>query len=118
MTSRLLPLLAIAVVLFTAPLVRAQESQAQETNAQTLRTRATLGQDTGVKVSDEAVLHVGVGAEGGYDSNVFYTKGDNVKSSPMLRVTPFVELTNATRGGAKPSGTFSISARICSTAST
>jgi hypothetical protein len=70
-----------------------------------LASRAPLGQDTGVKLSETSLLHVGVGAEGGYDTNVFYNDQDPV-SAPILRVIPFIQLTNATRTGAVPSGVY------------
>jgi hypothetical protein len=40
----------------------------------------------------------------GYDSNVFYSR--EVHSSPVLTVTPVVALSNAERGGARPSGVY------------
>jgi hypothetical protein len=78
----------------------------------TVQTRAPAGQETGVKLSPTSLLHVGIGVEGGYDSNVFYTKANDpdprnkVIASPLLRVTPFAEITNATRTGAAPSGVY------------
>jgi hypothetical protein len=56
----------------------------------------------GIQVSDSVLLHAGVGAEAGYDSNVFYSE-NNAKASPIVRVLPFLELTNMTRMGAQPS---------------
>lgn len=53
--------------------------------------------NTGVQVSDGVLLHLGVGAEAGYDSNVFY---DNTPiGSGLIRVLPYAELANATRTG-------------------
>jgi hypothetical protein len=75
-----------------------------------LSMRAPAGQETGFKMSPTSLLHVGIGAEGGYDSNVFYGNNNNPQSpivaSPVLRVIPFVELTNATRTGAVPAGVY------------
>ena len=52
--------------------------------------------DIGVKVSDTSTLHVGVTAEGGYDTNVFYN--DQVRTqSAIVRVIPTIQLTNAGR---------------------
>ena len=62
-------------------------------------------QQGGIQVSDGVLLHVGVGAEVGYDSNVFYGQ-TAVRGSTMSRVVPFLELTNATRTGTAPSGVF------------
>ena len=53
---------------------------------------------TGVQVSDAALLHVGIGAEAGYDTNVFYENVDP-QSSAIIRVVPYAELTNASRTG-------------------
>src|SRR5438477_695517 len=52
----------------------------------------------GLLLSDGALLHAGVTAEGGYDSNVFYddTPGNKFNSS-VLRITPFAEITNTAR---------------------
>src|SRR3990170_1527918 len=52
----------------------------------------------GLRLGDGALLHLGVGVEGGYDTNVFYNDADRVGSA-FLRVTPNVELTNTGRGG-------------------
>jgi hypothetical protein len=55
--------------------------------------------DIGVKLSDSSVLHVGVSAEAGYDTNVFYNDRA-AQSSAMLRVTPSLLMTNNGRDGA------------------
>lgn len=60
---------------------------------------------SGVQLSEGAVMHLGVGAEAGYDTNVFYGETDP-RGSAIVRVVPFLELTNATRGGAAPSDVF------------
>ena len=65
--------------------------------------------NAGIQVSDGVLMHVGAGAEAGYDSNVFY--GDSAGVAPVvgsgiIRATSFVEITNATRAGATPSGLF------------
>jgi hypothetical protein len=44
--------------------------------------------------------------EAGYDTNVFYSDASAKQGSPILRVTPFLGLTNATRNGAVPSGVY------------
>src|SRR5581483_2308582 len=67
--------------------------------AQGLATRSTA--TGGVQLSDAALLHTGIGAEAGYDSNVFYSE-NNAQGSAMLRLVPFLELTNASRTGAIP----------------
>jgi hypothetical protein len=62
-------------------------------------------QQSGVQVSDETLLHIGLGAEVGYDSNVFYSK-DDPRGSATTRIVPFLELTNASRTGVAPSNVF------------
>lgn len=59
----------------------------------------------GLKLGDGALLHLGVGAEAGYDTNVFYNDSDRVGST-FLRVTPSAEITNTGRAGEIPSGLF------------
>jgi len=59
----------------------------------------------GVPLSDGAVLHAGVSVEGGYDSNLFYNDDEKVGSA-LLRVNPFLDLTNASRTGEAPNGLF------------
>jgi hypothetical protein len=53
---------------------------------------------TGIQVSDGVLMHVGAGAEGGYDSNVFYTDA-NPTGSQIYRASLFGSLTNGTRTG-------------------
>jgi hypothetical protein len=56
--------------------------------------------DIGVKLGDTSTLHVGISAEGGYDSNVFYNdEGTAKEGAAMLRVTPSFRITNAARDG-------------------
>ncbi len=54
--------------------------------------------NTGIQVADGVLLHAGVGVEAGYDSNVFYAETNPIGSS-IVRVMPYLELTNATRTG-------------------
>src|SRR6476620_2721217 len=60
----------------------------------------------GIQVSDGVLMHVGAGAEAGYDSNVFYESSNSQYhvGSGILRVTGFGEITNSTRTGTVPSG--------------
>jgi len=57
---------------------------------------ATAPGDIGVRLSESSVLHVGVSAEAGFDSNVFYSSSNPVQSA-MTRVVPTFILTNADR---------------------
>ena len=54
--------------------------------------------NTGIQVADGVLLHSGVGVEAGYDSNVFYAD-QNPEGSSLIRVMPFLDLSNATRNG-------------------
>src|SRR6185369_7155092 len=85
-----------------APVMTGQDVQV---GYQALPARAPSNSETGVQVSDGVLLHLGIGAEAGYDSNVFY-QASGEQASPILRVLPFAELTNATRTGVVPSGMF------------
>jgi hypothetical protein len=67
--------------------------------------KAPLGADTGVQISDGVLMHTGIGVEMGYDSNVFFSE-NNPQGSPIFRVLPYIELTNATRKGVAPSDVF------------
>ena len=59
----------------------------------------------GLQLSEGAVLHSGITVEGGYDSNVYYTENQTV-SSPILRITPSLDLTNVARNGEVPVGLY------------
>jgi hypothetical protein len=54
--------------------------------------------DIGVKLSETNVLHVGVAAEAGYDSNVFYNDSRKTDSA-VLRIVPSMLVTNNGRDG-------------------
>ena len=60
--------------------------------------KSTGESNTGIQVSDGLLLHSGIGVEAGYDTNVFYAPNNPVGSS-IVRVMPYLELTNATRTG-------------------
>jgi hypothetical protein len=68
-------------------------------------TQVSPSPELGAKLSDTAILHLGVTAEAGVDTNVFYENRNQV-DSPVLRITPFVQITNATRSGGAPDGAF------------
>ena len=60
--------------------------------------KASGEQATGIQVSEGVLLHVGAGAETGYDTNVFYTNVAPI-ASPILRTSLFGDLSNSTRTG-------------------
>jgi hypothetical protein len=61
--------------------------------------KASGESNNGIQVSEGVLLHVGAGAEAGYDSNVFYSSVDPI-SSALIRTSLFGQLTNTTRTGA------------------
>jgi hypothetical protein len=65
--------------------------------------KPTAETPNGIQVSDGVLLHVGAGAEAGYDTNVFYQDTGAVGSG-ILRVTSFAQLTNSNRTGQAPAG--------------
>jgi hypothetical protein len=54
---------------------------------------------TGIQLSEGVLMHVGAGAEAGYDSNVFYQSFDP-QGSAIIRTSLFADASNTTRGGA------------------
>lgn len=68
--------------------------------------RGNVADSGGVKLSESTVLHTGVGFEAGYDTNVFFQSSQNKTAAPVVRVIPFLQFTNAARGGARPNGAF------------
>jgi hypothetical protein len=61
----------------------------------------------GVRLSESALLHLGVTAEAGYDTNVFYTNNTNASATTntgakMFVVTPFADISNLPRTGGGP----------------
>jgi len=81
--------------LLVAPSVFAQEVTI---GYQGLPYKSSGESNTGIQLSDGVLLHVGLGAEAGYDTNVFYAH-TNTQGSAIARVMPYLELTNATRTG-------------------
>jgi hypothetical protein len=74
--------------------------------AGTGRQLSMKGLASGLKLGDEAILHAGLFADIGYDTNVFYSPSDGVKPSAVMRVGPRLEITNAERDGSVPQGTY------------
>jgi hypothetical protein len=70
------------------------------------RSLTTRGLASGLKLGEGTILHAGVFADIGWDSNVFYGTSGSDTTSPVLHVTPRLELTNAERDGSIPSGTY------------
>jgi hypothetical protein len=57
----------------------------------------------GIQIAEGVLMHVGAGAEAGYDSNVFYQNTGTI-SSGILRVSSFASIGNATRTSGAPAG--------------
>jgi hypothetical protein len=114
MTRRLALTLAALALLFARR--AAAQSQPEVTiGYQGLPYKASGETGTGINLSEGVLLHVGAGAEAGYDSNVFYGSSSipgAVISSPILRFSGFGELTNATRTGAAPALAYDIRAGL------
>jgi hypothetical protein len=79
-------------------LTRAASAQEVTIGYQGLPYKSSGESNTGIQVSDGVLLHAGIGVEAGYDTNVFYAPTNAVGSS-IVRVMPYLELTNATRTG-------------------
>jgi hypothetical protein len=114
MKRRLVLTVAICVLL------SARRAAAQEVaiGYQGLPYKAPGESKTGVNLGEGLLLHVGVGAEAGWDSNVFYANAADplgVKASAILRLTTFGELTNASRtagGGAQTGLSYDVRAGL------
>src|SRR5262245_8428999 len=72
---------------------------------QGLPTKPSGETKTGIQVSDGVLMHVGAGAEAGYDSNVLYSESNPVGSA-IYRASLFAALTNASRTGLAKTLTF------------
>jgi hypothetical protein len=105
MNRRLALWVPLAAMLLVARAARGQEVTI---GYQGLPYKASGESNTGIQVSDGVLLHVGAGAEAGYDTNVFYSNVDPI-ASPMIRTSVFGDLSNATRTGA--AGRISFDAR-------
>jgi hypothetical protein len=66
---------------------------------------------TGIQLSEGVLMHVGAGAEAGYDSNVFY-QSFNPQGSAIIRTSLFADASNATRGGATGRISFNLRAGL------
>jgi hypothetical protein len=105
MNRRLALLLVLASIVLVTRTARAQgagqgQGQGEVTiGYQGLPYKASGETATGIQVSEGVLMHVGAGAETGYDSNVFY-EGINPRGAAMIRSSIFADMSNATRSGA------------------
>ncbi|MGA7741868.1 MAG: outer membrane beta-barrel protein [Polyangia bacterium] len=58
----------------------------------------------GAKVGEGSLLHASLGADIGYDSNVFYQS--NPTSATVMHVTPAADISNASRDGSAPDAVY------------
>src|SRR4051794_5707157 len=104
MNRRLKITLAFAGTLLTGGAVPAQAQLVSAIDGSPVESRLkTPENDIGVKLSDTGTLHVGITAEGGYDSNVFYNDQNRTESA-ILRIIPSFQITNVGRDGTVPRG--------------
>src|SRR4051812_26290692 len=95
--------LAASALLLTTASVRAQPGMTSQSGFSELGSEAsitgspsTAGEHSGIKLSESSMLHLGISASAGYDSNVFYNDQNKI-SAPILAVTPSLAITNRTR---------------------
>jgi hypothetical protein len=114
MNRRLALWIALIASCLGARAARAQSGggQAEVTiGYQGLPYKATGESNTGIQVSEGVLLHVGAGAEAGYDTNVFYMNTAPI-SSALIRTSVFGDLSNATRTGAQSRVSFDVRAGV------
>jgi hypothetical protein len=96
--NRRLPLILAAFALICARRASAQETAI---GYQGLPYKVVGESPTGINLSEGVLLHLGLGAEAGYDSNVFYGSSSvpgAVIGSGLLRFTGFGEISNGGHG--------------------
>ena len=69
------------------------------------RQLTTQGLASGLKLGESAILHAGLFADIGYDTNVLYSNRDS-RPAAVLHVGPRLEINNAERDGTRPSGIY------------
>ena len=105
MTLRSLSLCALAASTLLARAAFAQQVGAV-TGISVASAIPNISPENGILVSDGTLLHGGVSVEAGYDSNIYYNDKGFTTGSPLLRVNPFLDLTNTARNGEVPAGLF------------
>src|SRR4029079_1129279 len=100
--------LSLSIAIAVTGFARAALGQEVPIGYQGLPYKASGESNTGIQVSEGVLLHVGAGAEAGYDTNVFYSIVDPI-SSAIIGTSVFGDLSNATRTGA--AGRISFDAR-------
>jgi len=103
--------LALWTFLGATAIAGAASAQEVTIGYQGLPYKASGETNTGIQVSDGVLLHVGAGAEAGYDTNVFYSNTNEI-SSPIIRTSIFGDLSNATRTAAASRVSFNLRAGL------
>jgi hypothetical protein len=110
MNRRLVLWTVLLTTTTASPLAFAQQGQGEVTiGYQGLPYKASGESKTGIQVSDSVLMHVGAGAEGGYDTNVFYEDAASARGAAMMRTSLFADVSNATRAGV--TGKLTVNAR-------
>lgn len=113
MNRRLALLTALAATAIARGALAQQGGQGEVTiGYQGLPYKSSGESNTGIQVSEGVLLHVGAGAEAGYDSNVFYSESGTEIGSPLLRIGLFGDMSNATRTGAAGRVSFGVRAGV------
>ena len=99
----------LTLIIGLGVLLGARVAAAQEVTIgyQGLPYKSSGEHNTGINLGEGVLMHVGLGAEAGYDSNVFYgstSAATPIATSGIIRTTGYVEINNGTRTGAAPSG--------------
>jgi hypothetical protein len=108
----------LALIIAVFALMGARRAAAQEETRigyQGLPYKAATAAPTGIALAEGVLMHVGAGAEAGYDSNVFYGSSSvpgAVVGAEILRLTGFGEITNTSRGGYAPALTYDVRAGL------
>jgi len=104
--------LSLSIAIVATGIARAALAQEVTIGYQGLPYKATGESNTGIQVSEGVLLHVGAGAEAGYDTNVFYSESGTETASPLIRTSVFGDLGNATRTGAAGRVQFNLRAGV------
>jgi len=107
----------LALTIAVLALLSARRAAAQEMSIgyQGLPYKATGESPTGINLGEGVLMHVGLGAEAGYDSNVFYGSSSipgAVIGSGILRFSGYGEVTNASRNGTVPGLSYDVRAGL------
>jgi hypothetical protein len=104
MNRRLALLIVVASTVLAVRTARAQTGGAGTGQGevtigyQGLPYKSTGETATGIQISEGVLMHVGAGAEAGYDSNVFY-EGIDPRGAAIVRTSIFADASNANRSG-------------------